>query len=92
MVSRLNGSVVARPGDSHAHNRLAVGLFAIGERDAAVEALLRAAELEPSWSLPHRNLAIAHLHRGDLAAATSENERADEIDRTAIGGQPPGSR
>jgi hypothetical protein len=92
MLSRLNASVAARPGDSHAHNRLAVGLFAIGERDAAVEALRRAAELEPGWSLPHRNLAIAHLHRGDLAAAASEHERADEIDRTAVGSGPPGLR
>ena len=69
MISRLQTSVAARPGDAHAQNRLAVGLFAVGERDAAVEALRRAAELEPGWSLPHRNLAIAHLHRGDLAAA-----------------------
>lgn len=92
MLSRLNAAVTARPGDPHAHNRLAVGLFAIGERDAAVGALRRAAELEPGWSLPHRNLAIAHHRRGDLAAAASERERADEIDRTAIGAQPPGSR
>ncbi len=92
MLSRLNATVTARPGDPHAHNRLGVGLFAIGERDAAVEALRRAAELEPGWSLPHRNLAIAHLHRGDLAAASSEKERADEIDRTAVGSRPPSFR
>jgi hypothetical protein len=92
MLSRLSAAVVARPSDPHARNRLAVGLFATGEREAAVEALRRAAELEPVWSLPHRNLAIALLHRGDLAAAASERERADEIDRTAVGSTPPGSR
>jgi len=92
MISHLQTSVTAGPDDPHAHNRLAVGLFAIGERDAAVAALHRAAELEPGWSLPHRNLAIAHRHRGDLAAAAREHERADEIDRIAVGAGPPGSR
>ena len=92
MISRLNTAVAVRPGDARAHNRLAVGLFAIGERDAAVEALRHAAELEPGWSLPHRNLAVAHLHRGDLAAAARDRERADEIDRIAVGGGPPGLR
>ena len=92
MISRLNTAVAVRPGDARAHNRLAVGLFAIGERDAAVEALRHAAELEPGWSLPHRNLAVAHLHRGDLAAAAREREWADEIDRIAVGGGSPGPR
>jgi len=92
MISRLQNAAAARPGDSGVHNRLAVGLFAIGDRDAAVKALHRAAELEPGWSLPHRNLAIAHLHRGDLAAAAREQQRADEIDRIAVGGEPPGRR
>jgi hypothetical protein len=92
MISRLQTSVAAGPGDPHAHNRLAVGLFAIGERDAAVAALQRAAELEPGWSLPHRNLAIAHRHRGDLVAAAREHERADEIDRIAVGAAPPDPR
>jgi Flp pilus assembly protein TadD len=91
-TARLKTSAAARPGDAHAHNRLAVGLFAVGERDAAVEALRRAAELEPSWSLPHWNLAIAHLHRGDLAAAARAQERAAQIDRTAAKGEPPRSR
>jgi hypothetical protein len=92
MISHLETSVAARPRDAHAHNRLGVGLFAVGERDVAVETLRRAAELEPGWSLPHRNLAVAHLHRGDLVAAAREHERADEIDRTAAGAGPPGPR
>jgi tetratricopeptide (TPR) repeat protein len=90
MISLLKTSVADRPGDAHDHNRLAVGLFAVGERDAAVEALRRAAELEPGWSLPHRNLAIAYLHRGDLAAAARAQERADEIDQIAVGGDSQG--
>ena len=44
------------------------------------------------FDVDHRNLAIALLHRGDLAAAASARERADEIDRTAVGSAPPGSR
>jgi tetratricopeptide (TPR) repeat protein len=92
MLSRLETSVTARADDAHAYNRLGVGLFAVGERERAVEALRRAAELAPGWSLPHRNLAAAHLRRGDLAAAAREHQRADEIDRTAVGAGPPGSR
>jgi hypothetical protein len=92
MISLLRTSVAARPRDAHAHNRLAVGLFAGGERDLAVEALRRAGALEPGWSLPHRNLAIAHLHRGDLAAAAGEQERADELDGIAVGAGPPAPR
>jgi len=88
MVARLETSAAARPGDAHAQNRFAVGLFAVGERGAAVEALGRAVELEPDWSLPHWNLAIAHLHRGDLKAAADAQERAAEIDRIAAGAAP----
>jgi tetratricopeptide (TPR) repeat protein len=92
MISRLETSVSARPDDARVHNRLAVGLFAVGERDTAVEALRRAAELEPGWSLPHRNLAIAHLHRGDLAAAARAQRRADEIDGIPTDGERPASQ
>ena len=88
MVARLETSAAARPADAHAHNRYAVGLFAVGHRDAAVEELGRAAELEPGWSLPHWNLAIAHLHRGDLQAAASAQQRAGEIDRIGAGAEP----
>jgi Flp pilus assembly protein TadD len=92
MISRLETSVSTRPDDARVHNRLAVGLFAVGERDTAVEALRRAAELEPGWSLPHRNLAIAHLHRGDLAAAARAQRRADEIDGIPTDGERPASQ
>jgi hypothetical protein len=92
MISRLRTSVAARPRDARAHNRLGVGLFATGDRDLALEALRRAAELEPGWSLPHRNLAVAHLHRGDFAAAAGAQERADEIDGIAVGAGPPAPR
>ena len=88
MLGRLETAAAARPRDAHAWNRYAVGLFATGERDAAVEALGRAAKLEPGWSLPHWNLAIAHLHRGDLKAAASAQERAGEIDRLGAGAEP----
>jgi len=89
MISRLETSVAARPGDAHVHNRLAVGLFAVGERDRAMQALRGAAELEPGWSLPQRNLAIAYLHHGDPAAAARAQERADEIDGIAAGSGSP---
>jgi tetratricopeptide (TPR) repeat protein len=92
MISRLRAAAAARRQDPHALNRLAVGLFAVGDRDAAVEALRRAAELEPGWSLPYRNLALAHFRRGNLVAAASAQERADEIDRSSVGGGPPGHR
>lgn len=83
MVSHLRSVVTARPGDARAQNRLAVGLFAVGEQEAAMEALRHAAEIEPGWSLPHRNLAAVHLHRGDPVAAARARERAEELDRIA---------
>jgi hypothetical protein len=92
MLARLETSAAAQPGDAGVRNRLAVGLFAVGERDAAVETLRRAAELEPNWSLPHRNLATAHLHRGDLAAAARAQRRADAIEGIAAAGEASLSR
>lgn len=92
MISRLKASVAKETVDAHAHNRLAVGLFAIGERDEAVQALQRAAQLEPGWALPHRNLAVAHLHRGDLEAAALARRTADQIGRSAVGAGPPERR
>jgi tetratricopeptide (TPR) repeat protein len=89
MLSRLRAAAAERPEDAHAHNRLAVALFAVGEREAALAALRRAAELEPGWSLPHRNLAIVHLLVGEFADASREQRRADEIDRIAVGSAPP---
>ena len=67
------------------HNRLAVGQYAAGEREAALRSLHRAAELGPDWPLPHRNLAVAHRHRGDLDAAARARERADWLARSETG-------
>jgi hypothetical protein len=78
-LSLLQARAVARPRDARAQNRLAVALYAAGERDGAIQALRRAAELDPAWDLPHRNLAVVHQHRGETAAADHESRLADTI-------------
>jgi Flp pilus assembly protein TadD len=70
-----------RPDDAHAQMRLAVGLYAVGERAGAVAALERAAALAPGWALPQRNLAVVHRQRGQLAAADEAARRADALER-----------
>lgn len=89
MLSLLEATGRARPHDPHAWNRLAVGRYALGQRDAALEALERAVDLASSWSVPHRNLAVAHRLRGDLAAAAEAREHADWLGRAAVGTPPP---
>jgi tetratricopeptide (TPR) repeat protein len=79
MLSRLEAAARSEPEDAGALNRLAVGLYAAGERDRALELLKRAAALAPAWPLVHRNLAVAHLHRGDVAAARPVRERAEAL-------------
>jgi hypothetical protein len=81
MLSRLQVDASERPDDPHAQLRLAVGLYAVGERAGAVAALERAAALAPGWALPPRNLAVVHRQRGQLAAADEAARRADALER-----------
>ena len=80
MLSRLEAAAAADPADASAQNRLAVGLYALGERARALEVLEVAAARAPTWPLVHRNLAVAHLHRGNLSAARAARERADALE------------
>ncbi len=89
MLSRLQATARARPHDAHAQNRLAVGHYARGEREAALAALERATRLDPGWPTPHRNLAVAHRQAGDLAAAARETEQAERLSATSAVGSPP---
>lgn len=92
MLSRLEAALRAQPEDPIALNRLAVGLYAVGKRERALELLEQAAVRASEWPLVHRNLAMAHLHRGDVAAARVARERAEALARSAaVGPSPPES-
>lgn len=88
MVSLLRAEAAERPRDARALNRLAVGLYASGDRDGALETLRRAAELEPGWPVVHRNLAAVYFQRGDRTAAERE-ARLAETPRGEVGSGPP---
>ncbi len=78
-LSLLKKRALEHPGSGRAQNALAVGLYAAGERDAALAALARAVQLAPDWDVPHDNLAIAHRQRGDLSAAEREARLAEAL-------------
>ncbi|MBP8809770.1 MAG: hypothetical protein KBG48_14935 [Kofleriaceae bacterium] len=54
--------------DADAHAHLGLCRYAEGDYPGAVEALTRAAWLEPGWPLHHWNLAAAAHRAGDLAS------------------------
>ncbi len=89
MLSRLEAAHRARPDDPGALNRLAVGLYAAGERDRALELLRRATERAPASPVPLRNLVVALRHRGELAEAAALSVRADALEGPAVGSGPP---
>jgi tetratricopeptide (TPR) repeat protein len=78
MLSILAGGFRAARQSAGANNRYAVGLYAVGRRKEALEHLLRAAELEPKWALPHANLAIAYRQAGELEALEAARRAARE--------------
>lgn len=82
-LSLLRARTAAAPTDAAVQNRLAVALYAAGDRDAAVRRLERAVELDPAALDPHLNLAIAHRQRGDNVAASREEALA-----AALGADP----
>ncbi len=55
-----------QPDDAEAVSGLGLCLLGLGEHDAAVRALARAAELDPAWPLHHWNLAAAAHRAGRL--------------------------
>ena len=86
-IDLLRKQVVAQPGSAKAQNELAVGLYASGQRDAAIATLEQAAELAPDWDLPHENLALALRERGELPAAQREAQLAETL-RKPVGASP----
>jgi len=83
-LSLLRKLTLEHPGSGRAQNELAVGLYAAGDRDAALAALARAVQLAPDWDVPHDNLAIAHRQRGELPAAEREAQRAEALRVPAV--------
>ena len=75
-LSLLRAGAAADPEDAEVQNRLAVGLHASGDREAAFERLQRASKLDPSAPTPHRNLAVIHRQRGEKEEAAREEALA----------------
>lgn len=88
MLSLLRKQVQEQPSSGRAQNDLAVGLYAAGQRDAAIETLGHAAQLSPDWYLPHENLALALRERGELAAAEREAQLAETLRKPRVGAGP----
>jgi tetratricopeptide (TPR) repeat protein len=84
-LSLLRAHAAAAPTDAAAQNRLAVALYAAGDREGAVARLERAVELDPSAAEPHRNLAVVYRQRGDRAAAAREEALAEASSKPAVG-------
>jgi hypothetical protein len=89
MISLLRKQVLQQPSNARAQNELAVGLYADGQRDIAIETLEHAAQLAPDWDLPHENLALALRERGELTAAERESQLAESLRKP---GAAPGAR
>ncbi|MCC6639551.1 MAG: hypothetical protein IT386_00130 [Deltaproteobacteria bacterium] len=75
-LSLLRARAASAPSDAAVQNRLAVALYASGDRDGALHRLERAAALDPSAPDPHRNLATVYRQRGDRVAAEREETLA----------------
>jgi hypothetical protein len=87
-LSLLRKQVQEQPASARAQNELAVGLYASGQRDAAIRSLEHAAQLAPDWDLPHENLALALRERGDLSAAARESQLAETLHKPLVGASP----
>jgi tetratricopeptide (TPR) repeat protein len=68
------------PGYAPLHNAIGVIRMRLGRRDAAVEALRRAASLDPLLSEPHFLLATLYAEMGDEAAAARERQAFDTLE------------
>ena len=88
MISLLRKQGLEQPTSARAQNELAVGLYAAGQRDAAIETLKNAAQLAPDWDLPHENLALALRERGELSAAEQESQLAESLRKPPVGAGP----
>lgn len=75
-LSLLRAHAVAAPEDGAAQNRLAVALYAAGERDAALERLRRASRLQARGADAHRNLAAVYRQRGQKDEAAQQEALA----------------
>jgi len=87
-LSLLRKQGLEQPTSARAQNDLAVGLYAAGQRDAAIETLGHAAQLASEWDLPHENLALALRERGDRTGAEREAQLAETLRKGQIGSGP----
>ena len=67
------------PNDAKARCRLGFALSSLGKRDAAIEQLRRAIELDSSYDEPHLHLGIIWLNQRQFAQAQSEFEMAERL-------------
>ena len=73
--AEAEAQVRARPGWFGAHRQLGVILAELGETGPAIEALQRAAELNPQLTTLWRDIGDLHLRAGDASLAAAAYER-----------------
>ena len=66
----------ASPNQQLYHFKLGATLGLLGRVGEAIPALRRAAEIQPSWEMPRREIAVLLLQHGDAAAAEAEVRQA----------------
>ncbi len=76
VLSRL---VKLSPDDPHAQHNLAVSCFMMDKLDEGIAHCRRALKLRPKYPLALYNLALAHLHKGQLARARRYIGRAQAV-------------
>ncbi len=78
--------LLLQPNDAQLHSKVAYQLVvSLNELDAAIEAYLRAIELEPSMRLAYNNLGSCYSRRGDEEKAIEMYRKAIELFPDSVG-------
>jgi predicted O-linked N-acetylglucosamine transferase (SPINDLY family) len=85
-IARLRAAVAADPSLADAWASLGLGLQAIGQPRAAVEAFEHAVRIVPQLPEHHWNLAAAHLRAGNAVEGEAAARAAIALDERAVAG------
>ncbi len=86
-LTRVNATIAAHPDNAIVRNLLGELQLAQKNFAAARETLGTALKLAPKWSVPYRNLALAHVGTGDMDGAVAVYEaglKATDLDPTLV--------
>lgn len=84
-MAQYKAGLEAAPADARLHDALGTARYALNDRDGALAAYRRAAELDPTFASAFRHIGLVYLRHHRVTEALAALERARDLEGGAAG-------